>query len=393
MPNATSPRRRPLRNLRALACLVATLAAASAAGCGDASSGGGTAAGPDAAGPYPPASTTVVLTDAARERSLTVEVWYPAVAGARAAAEQGEPVESFLASADDRARYAALLAASPDPGPSRRTHAARDAAPASTKDGYPLLVFSHCFQCFRFSSFSIAERLASHGFVVAAPDHAGDTLFDATLPLTSDVLQIRAADVRFVATALLGGTDGAERLPASLRGALDASRVGVFGHSFGSVTTGLVLQDDARFVAGLGIAAPFENPLLTGVAMSRIAKPALFLVAREDNSIGEIGNQFIRLNFDQAPGPIRKVEVTDAGHWSFSDICHLGDNFRPGCGDGVRQTVPGEPFTYLPIDRGIAIGQAYVTAFFLAELQGDAAAREYLTTAQPADVVSVAARN
>ncbi|MBM4244083.1 MAG: hypothetical protein FJ148_09735 [Deltaproteobacteria bacterium] len=392
MPHATPPRRRPLPSLCALACLLATLVAAGATGCGDTSSGGGAAAGPDAAGPYPPASTTIVLTDAARDRSLTVEVWYPAVAGARAAAEQGEPVESFLASPDDRARYADLLAASPDPGPSRRTGAARDATPASTRDGYPLLVFSHCFECFRFSSFSIAERLASHGFVVAAPDHAGDTLFDATLPLTTDVLQIRAADVRFVASALLAGMAGAERLPASLRGALDAARVGVFGHSFGSVTTGLVLQDDARFVAGLGIAAPFENPLLTGVAMSRIAKPALFLVAREDNSIGEIGNQFIRLNFDQAPGPIRKVEVTDAGHWSFSDICHLGDDFRPGCGDGVRQTAPGEPFPHLPIDRGIAIGQAYVTAFFLSELQGAERATGYLAAGAPAELVDVAER-
>ncbi|MBY0280281.1 hypothetical protein K2Z84_33530 [Candidatus Binatia bacterium] len=392
MPHTTRAQRRPLLRLHPVKLVLAAAILATAWGCGNASSGGGSAA-PDAAGPYPPASTTIVLTDRARDRALTVEVWYPAVASARAAADAGEPVERFFASSADRARYAALLAESPDSGPSRRTHAARDAAPASTRDGFPLLVFSHCFECFRFSSFSIAERLASHGFVVAAPDHAGDTLFDPTLPLTTDVLQIRAADVRFVATALLDGTNGAEQLPASLRGALDASRLGVFGHSFGSVTTGLVLQDDARFVAGLGIAAPFENPLLTGVSMSRIAQPVLYLVAREDNSIGEIGNQFIRLNFDQAPGPIRKVEVADAGHWSFSNICHLGDNFTPGCGEGVRQTVPGAPFAYLPIDQGIAIGQAYVTAFFLAELQGDAAARDYLTTAQPADLVSVAARN
>lgn len=392
MPHATCRHVRPHRTPRPVKLLLAALLLATAWGCGSTSSGGGATA-PDAAGPYPPASTTVVLTDQARGRSLTVEVWYPAVASARAAAEKGAPVEDFFASADDRARYAALLAESPDPGPSRRTHAARDAAPADTKDGYPLLVFSHCFECFRFSSFSIAERLASHGFVVAAPDHAGDTLFDPTLPLTSDVLQIRAADIRFVTTALLAGTNGAEQLPASLRDTLDESRLGVFGHSFGSVTTGLVLQDDERFVAGLGIAAPFENPLLTGVSMSRIRQPVLYLVAREDNSIGEIGNQFIRLNFDQAPGPIRKVEVADAGHWSFSNICHLGDNFTPGCGEGVRQTVPGEAFTYLPIDQGIAIGQAYVTAFFLAELQGDEEARSYLTTAQPADVVSIAARN
>jgi predicted dienelactone hydrolase len=254
-----------------------------------------------------------------------------------------------------------------------------------------VLVFSHCHTCTRFSSFTIAERLASHGFVVAAPDHAGNTLFDDHLGLTVDTLLLRAGDVRFVLTALLAD-DAPAALPAGLHGALDASRAGVFGHSFGGVTTGQVLQDDARFRAGAAIAAPFENPLLPGVFMARIAQPVLFLVAREDNSIAEIGNQFIRMNFDAAPAPIWKVEVTDAGHWSFSDLCHLGDSFTPGCGDGVRQTVPGEPFTYLPIDTGRAIGSAYVTAFFAAALQGEEAGRAYLAGAHPADVVSVASR-
>lgn len=371
------------------ALLVAALALA--AGCGDGSSSSGPS-DPAAPGPFPPASTTITLTDPARARTLTVEVWYPAVASARAAADAGEPVESFFADGAERARYAALLAGSPDPGPSRRTHAARDAAPAESGERLPLLVFSHCHTCTRFSSFSIAERLASHGFVVAAPDHAGNTLFDSTLGLDVATLNTRADDVRFVATALLAGSDGAERLPAALLGALDPERLGVFGHSFGGVTTGLVLQDDARFRAGAAIAAPFENPLLPGVAMSAIAEPVLFVVAREDNSITEIGNQFIRANFADAPAPVWKVEVTDAGHWSFSDLCHLGTMFTPGCGDGVRQTIPGEPFTYLPIGDGIAIGEAYVTAFFLAELRGDARALEYIASAHPEGIVDVASR-
>ena len=66
--------------------------------------------------------------------------------------------------------------------------------------------------------------------------------------------------------------------------------------------------------------------------------------------------------------------------------------FTPGCGDGIRQTVPGEPFTYLPIDTGRAIGAAYVTAFFAAELRGEDAGRSYLAQAHPAGIVDVAAR-
>lgn len=384
-PRTTSHPSLP-RSFRFLVLLVALVALAGCSDGGGAGEGGFTADGPYAAG-----NTTVLLQDTARARSLTVEVWYPVDSAGEVS---GEPVQDFYPPGAERDRYAELLAASPDPGPSHVTRSTRDAAPAGAPgDGWPVVVFSHCHACTRFSSFALAERLASRGFVVAAPDHAGNMLFDDTLGLNAGTLRVRADDVRFVLTALLGASSGAGALPGTLLAALDPARVGVFGHSFGAVTTGLVLQDDARFGAGAAIAAPFENPLLPGVAMAQIDEPVLFVVAREDNSISEIGNQFIRANFDAAPAPVWKVEVTDAGHWSFSDVCALGGTlFLAGCGDGVRQTVPGEPFTYLPIDQGIEIGQAYVSAFFASELQGDAAARAFLATAVPGDVVSVASR-
>jgi len=365
--------------------VVLVVALVALAGCSDGDDGF------PADGPYGAGNTTVTLRDPSRDRTLTVEVWYPADAPRDAA---GEPVQGFYPPGADRDRYAELLAASPDPGPSRGTRSTRDAVPAGVSgDGWPVVVFSHCHACTRFSSFSLAERLASRGFVVAAPDHAGNVLFDDTLGLNADTLRVRADDVSFVLTALLDASSGADALPGTLLAALDPARVGVFGHSFGAVTTGLVLQDDARFRAGAAIAAPFENPLLPGVAMEQIDEPVLFVVAREDNSITEIGNQFIRANFDAAPAPVWKVEVSDAGHWSFSDVCALGGTlFLAGCGDGVRQTTPRQPFTYLPIADGIAIGQAYVSAFFASELQGDATARAFLATAVPDDVVTVAAR-
>jgi len=369
--------------------VVLLVALAAFAGCSDGSGSG--ADGFTGDGPFGAGNTTLTMRDAARDRTLTVEVWYPTDAPRDAS---GEPVQDFYPPGAERERYVELLAASPDPGPSRVTRATRDAAPAGAPgEGWPVVVFSHCHACTRFSSFSLAERLASRGFVVAAPDHAGNILFDDTLGLNADTLRVRAGDVSFVLTALLGASSGADALPGTLLAALDPARVGVFGHSFGAVTTGLVLQDDARFRAGAAIAAPFENPLLPGVAMAQIDEPVLFVVAREDNSITEIGNQFIRANFDAAAAPVWKVEVTDAGHWSFSDVCALGGTlFLAGCGDGVRQTVPGEPFTYLPIGDGIAIGQSYVSAFFASELQGDAAARAFLATAVPGGVVAVAAR-
>jgi hypothetical protein len=159
---------------------------------------------------------------------------------------------------------------------------------------------------------------------------------------------------------------------------IDATAIGVFGHSYGGVTAGLVAQDDARSGAALSIASPMDNPLIEGVHIANLHVPLAFLVAVEDNSITEIGNDLIRKqNFAMATTPAWKWEVADAGHWSFSDVNGAADLFMAGCGSGTRQTT-GDPFTYLDPATGRAIAAAYTTAFFEATLRGEDGARAYL---------------
>lgn len=371
------------------------------AGCGD--SDGSSPAPPlntptpeeryGAPGPYAVGNTTVTLSDASRERELTVEIWYPAAESARRKAAQGVPVEEFFPSDALRQQYAALLASAPADGPTRTAHAARDAEPEPSGGSWPLVLFSHCHECVRFSELAVAERLASHGIAVAAPDHRGNTLFDPGAPLNGEFLAARAADIRFVTDALLSlATVSGDELVTRLARRFDADRLGIFGHSYGGVTTGLVLQDDVRFRAGVSLAAPPENPVLPGVKIRNIHQPLMLIVAREDNSISEFGNQVIRGNFGIANPPVWKIEVADAGHWSFSDICGLTSSFSAGCGEGVRQTVPGEPFRYLPVATAVPIAQRYITAFFAAELLADDSALAVVNTAMPAELVDVQLR-
>jgi hypothetical protein len=61
------------------------------------------------------------------------------------------------------------------------------------------------------------------------------------------------------------------------------------------------------------------------------------------------------------------------------------DNLMAGCGMAQRQTT-GDPFTYLGPPTGRAIAAAYVTAFFEANLLGQAGARDYLDGARPSQV-------
>ncbi|MBA3546033.1 MAG: dienelactone hydrolase family protein [Nannocystis sp.] len=347
-----------------------------------------------APGPHVVANTRFVLP--AGERALQVEVWYPADAAAAAGAAKGHPIAEFVAEGADRVAFEDLLAKlSPagQIGTRLQTSSAFD-GPLAAGGPWPLLVFSHCHSCTRFSSFSIAEHLASHGFVVAAPDHAGNTLFDElagnSAALGEDFLKIRRADLGAVLDAMLDPQSPV--VPASLRGQSDPARVGAFGHSFGAATVGRLAQEDPRMRAAMPIAAPIENPFFPGNKVTDIHVPLLSILAEEDNSIGALGNNLIAQNFKSANPPIRLVRVRDAGHWNFSDICGLTEALAPGCGEGVRQTAANEAFTYLDIDIGRGIARAYAVAFFDRYLRDAPDAAAYLDAPDPADVVTVEIR-
>jgi dienelactone hydrolase len=352
-------------------------------GCGD---DGGSTVAPDTtvetAGMYPVGTALFTLTDATRSRALPAQLWYPAATGT---VVTGFPIEE-LEDAPNRATYAGLLAAADPACPTRTALAARDAAPASGR--FPIIAFSHCHECTRWSAETIAERLASHGFVVLADDHTGNTLWNNQagdgLPLDGTTLALRVGDVRFALDQVLAE---APPVPPAVAAAVDADHVGMMGHSFGAVTAGKVAQDDDRIDAALALAAPMENPLLPGVMVASLDVPLGFMLAREDNSITEIGNGFIRTNYDKAAAGAWKIEIADAGHWSVSDVVGAIPGFAPGCKAGTRQS-DGTAFTYLDAATGRGIAASYATAFFEAYLQDNAGARAYLTSLRPDGVIT-----
>jgi dienelactone hydrolase len=332
-------------------------------------------------GEYAVGNLAMELADPMGDRNLRVELWYPA---AGAAAGAGQALTDFALDDPDAASLAALVDVAPDTCVRKQTGSADAPELAAISGSLPTLVFSHCHGCARFSSFTLAEHLASHGFLVAAVDHAGSTVFDQLQdqlpPLDVATLELRRDDVLRVIDELLD--PAAMNLPPEFVGLADGDRLGVFGHSFGAVTTGKVLQDDPRPRAGVAIAAPLENPLLPGVTMAAIEEPLMLFVAVEDNSITEFGNMAIRQNFSDANSPTWKLEFADTGHFSFSDLAGLSDYFAAGCGDGQRQT-DGTPFTYAdPFEvRSLAAGR--IAAFFALHLLGDEQALEQLEAEDP----------
>jgi predicted dienelactone hydrolase len=96
----------------------------------------------------------------------------------------------------------------------------------------PLLVFSHGNSSLAEQSYFMTEFFASHGWIVASPDHTGNTVRDTqgAIDLTSAVF--RSQDISQVLDFMLS-LPGDDRL----QGMASSEHIVMSGHSFGGVTT------------------------------------------------------------------------------------------------------------------------------------------------------------
>src|SRR5262249_51956882 len=146
----------------------------------------------------------------------------------------------------------------------------------------------------------------SYGFIVAAPPHPGNTIFEfpscgsRTAQLSSFVE--RPADIRFVTDALLAADQDSQ---SDFFGAIDGTRVGMSGHSFGGLTTYLVVGRDARY----RVAVPMA-PAVIGAPV--VTVPSLTLFGQIDSVVSLPP---IRTTYTNASRPKFKVEIAHAGHY------------------------------------------------------------------------------
>lgn len=147
------------------------------------------------------------------DRTLTLEVWYPATLapGQKAGGD-----------------YRVITR---DPAVTATLHgkAVRDAPPRAAAGGYPLLIVSHGYPGNRFLLSHLAENLASKGYVAVSIDHK-DSTYDDQKAFAS-TLYNRPFDQLFVlnevARLARSGSD------TFLSGLADVSRTGIVGYSMG----------------------------------------------------------------------------------------------------------------------------------------------------------------
>ncbi|TYB57884.1 alpha/beta hydrolase [Nonomuraea sp. PA05] len=247
-------------------------------------------------------------------RQLKVTLWYPTEQRDGPRAPYMSPKESELMV--KRLRSAAV----PDDTLSKTgTNAVTDAEPAGR--GLPLVVLSPGFTKPVSTLTSLAEDLASRGYVVAGVDHPYEsyatTLADGTvaecLACDSDadpgfgpgVVGGRAADVSFVLDRLPAKWDGA--------GVLDRTKIAMVGQSIGGASSVASMVADPRIRAGIDM----DGTTYARIPKSGFSRPFMFLGTPQHVPGGR--DLSWERDWKLLTGWKRWIVLTGAEHQSFTD--------------------------------------------------------------------------
>ncbi len=234
---------------------------------------------------------------------------------------------------------------------------------------FPFILFNHGFMLWGGLYRSYGEHLASHGFVVALPTYPMSMVGMSHTTL--------AADARFVIDHCLAL---AAEATSPLFGIVDATAIGSAGHSFGGKIALLEAATDPRIRAiatfdpvddgGLLPVDPILRPSVAPERMGEIHAPLLFVGAE----LGGVSTSLVACapasenyqRFYEAANP-PAIEITQigAGHGQYAD---------PGAGLILGACAPGTASA----EWVRTSSAAYLTAFFLGRLGGDAGALTWL---------------
>lgn len=322
---------------------------------------------------------TITIDDGKRNRPLTVDVWFPITA------DPALPPHDYT-----------LL-----PGVYYRSPGAVSATPDNLTGGpFPLVVYSHGSGGLRYIHAAYTEAIASHGYIVAAPDHTGNTAVERITGQGADpsrILLDRPDDVRAVIDAM---TDTSHPTAGGFAAHVDPARIAVTGHSLGGFTAYAMA---AGYANELGSTAPDPRvraivtlaPATGGLAdeeLARVAIPAMTIVGTDDKTTPVVPN--VERAWSLTTGrPSYRVELVHAEHQTFTDLCRY-QTFLPTLTAPVPEVVktvidefavegcsPGD----MPIDRATDLTTTFAITFLDSVFAGGHPI-DPATTAIPDDV-------
>lgn len=270
---------------------------------------------------------------------------------------------------------------------------AHEDAAVSAAGARPLVVFSHGSGGVAIQSVHLMERLASHGFVVVAPTHTGNAQTDAAAGIPdvslAQALLDRVPDVSFVIDHMLA----LAATPADpFFGRIDASKIGVAGHSLGGFTALAVkagyqsIPPDARVDAIMPI-APAASPL-SDAELGNVTVPTLFMTGTLDDLLAD---EIRAAGLIQSSPFNYRADVIGATHTHFANICDIANvllslGFGPSTWPSLGAGALVQPYYDTCVPPAFSIAEAtrienlYATAFFRRHLLGETVYDPFLTT-------------
>ncbi|MHA2394142.1 MAG: alpha/beta hydrolase family protein [Promethearchaeota archaeon] len=269
-------------------------------------------------GPFPVGVISQELAVPKGERIVPTEIWYPATDE-----YQGQDL-----SEETKDKYPMMDPIPPGwLGPEFATQdAVRD---ANLREGsFPLIIYSHGHGGFRILTAYLCTHLASHGYVVASPDHLGNTFEDmmsfATkteqelMEIETQVFINRPIDVRFLIDCVL---ENKTRIPSKI---IDNEHIGVTGYSYGGWTILMATSRDERISVALPIASvggafedtSLENPAYDFLNLDWKHDVHTLYLAAEKDSIVPISSIYDLFNRSHEPKGM--VVLNNADHLHFS---------------------------------------------------------------------------
>ena len=306
---------------------------------------------------------------------MVIEVWYPSTPDAEAELQE----------------Y---------PGVNLAEDAFRDEAWDLRGAPYPVVAFSHGNGGIRFQSSFLCVWLASHGFVVVAPDHKHNTLLDLDPRFTLQVAAERPTDI----------ANSVDLIQDTFPNQLDLSDgYAVVGHSFGAWTSLVVgggevdpdelydhcsttyevgcgffdLSDlealgtmsqavpDPRASVAVALAPGFTYTF--GADGSGLATNVPTLVMGGDLDGDLPYEQEIRPVYEKLPESASLATLVNAAHFGFSDMCEVVPFF---------DECEGEDAGFMAIDRVHAITNTLTTAWIRSRWRGEQTEESHLSATE-----------
>ncbi|MGZ9234487.1 MAG: alpha/beta hydrolase, partial [Anaerolineales bacterium] len=301
---------------------------------------------PASNGPYQIGTRIYELTDVSRQemysgkeetRRFQIQVWYPS-----------EPSPSderapWMARADIFAPAIATYIRMPsfflDHLALVEMPAYKDSKVVPTKDGYPVILFSHGWNGFNAQNTSQAIQLAGYGYAVVGVQHpygALITVFNdgkvahnnpSALPngvpddeyeaAAQTLVHQWAGDLGYAADFLQEQNDD----PGSpFYKALDLTHIGVYGHSTGGGAAIQFCGTDSRCKALLGM-DPFMRPVSVEVLERGVTQPAFFMFSqRWTDDVDSRNNQLFHKFVSNVPEVVGVISIDGPAHYDFSDL-------------------------------------------------------------------------